>query len=193
MNNVVYTAFLLILLSSCAKPQIDGRFAPYVNEWNQDYPDAKVNVSILFGTPDPACSGSQCSVVAVWDGSQITVDEKSWNILGHGYPQKQLIYHELGHAMFNYQHDIKCIDPSNPDAPVDCTLSVTPWTQASSYIYIPRSIMYPYVFGAASFYEEWDAYYTKQLPTCETCNYNILAPMLGDQNYQVIREVVQID
>lgn len=147
--------FLIILLSGCGQIDRNITIEPsakiYVDEWNDLYPNNTVNVDIVKG--DLSSSGA----VGDWDGYQITIDSNYWNKL-RDLGRQQLIWHELGHAMFNYKHDWG---------------TTTLYDDVGQPHSVERSIMYPFVFGDDEIYAYFHSYYETQLGSCQTCDSNV--------------------
>lgn len=150
-----WALILFILISSCAKPNIDSAFQSYVNQWDGIYTNNKVRVDVQFQDLSAKKFAGQ------WDGVQISVDIAVWASLNESGRQ-QVLFHEFGHAMFGYGHDFYCISA------IDVSVSKCLMTD-NVYAYIPRSIMYPWVFGDLSPYSDNNGYYVEQLKNCSTC------------------------
>lgn len=160
--------FISIILSSCAANiSIDPTFSPYVSAWNSIYQNNPVTVSINFAdlTADDA--------VGEWDGIQIWIDQTYWNNTNVNNTRQQLIFHELGHAEFHYGHDFYCISTEDFETVVECYLTFSPSTPPQNYFYIPRSIMYPWVFGEETIFLYYLNYYENQLNNCTTCTSDV--------------------
>lgn len=157
----------LLLLTGCAQTPpivIDPAFQPFVNQWNALYPSNSVNVSMQFADL------SAYDAVGEWDGVQVWIDSTFWSTASIPEEQ-QVIFHELGHAEFSYGHDWYCITVGDISAVLNCIVTDSPWASEQDWGYVPRSIMYPYVFGENSFYLDpsWVTYYENQLSSCTTC------------------------
>jgi len=168
--------FLLLLLCGCGKPNIDPAFQGYVNEWNDTYPNNKVNVDVQFRNLIAD------NIAGSWNGVQVLIDPTNWYSMQEP-GQQQVIFHEFGHAIFNYGHDFYCFVPTNSElTPVQCVIENNPGV----FVYVPRSIMFPYVFGDMTPYTEYNGYYIEQLGNCTTCT----DPRNGSSNDQIRKEVL---
>lgn len=147
-----------LALTGCGKPNIDPAFQLYVDQWNQQYPDHKVDVDIQL-------SNLGGNIAGQWDGNQVTIDVTFWN-QSRQDGRFQVLFHELGHAEFNYAHDPVCISVGNPSDSRDCLVSNASY---GTYNYVPRSIMFPFAYGDDPFFATWKDYYLGQLGSCTTC------------------------
>jgi hypothetical protein len=155
---------VMLLLTGCGKQLIDDQFRPYVDEWNNSYKNNIVDVPMSFAN---MLNHDGTGRVGYWDGTQVTIDPTFWSTANEG-AKKQLVWHELGHAMFNYAHDFDCIDISTGEDVGHCWVSPSS-EPASDFAVVPRSIMFPWTFGEDAFYSAEDRYYTEQLANCVTC------------------------
>jgi hypothetical protein len=69
---------------------------------------------------------------------EVQIDPDSWFNFDENY-KEELIFHELGHCILGREHDTSYIDEYR----------------------VPKSIMYPYIFGYA--YNEYKSYYMDEL------------------------------
>ena len=119
---------------------VQDEFKIHVAKFEQVY-NTKVHMTITWDTLDEKTMG----VCHYWsDGRRkINIDNVKWSkltVLG----QEELIFHELGHCHFDLDHD-------------DTTMNMGRWSN------IPRSIMYPYIFGNTAHYAEFQDYYINEL------------------------------
>lgn len=162
-----WALILLILLSGCGTQlSIDPAFESYVTRWNQLYPNNKVAVNTQFANL------IQNGIAGEWDGIQVWIDTATWNKLTDfgpstvdGSGRQQLIFHEWGHAMFGYGHDFNCYFIYDSSQIVQCLIPNSP----AQLYYVPRSIMYPWIFGDSNAYQDYLDYYLQQLGVCITC------------------------
>lgn len=121
-------------------PHIEYELQPHVAKFEEI---SGHNVSILMEWAE--LDDSVMGVCYSWsDGHrEIQIDSVKWvNLTYEG--QEELVMHELGHCILNLEHDEGVLDMGG-------------WTN------LPRSIMYPYVFGDYPFYKEFQQYYHDQL------------------------------
>lgn len=76
---------------------------------------------------------------------EIYIDENFWEQSDDSF-KEELIFHELGHCVLNRDHDDRLVGMN---------------IENTVYI-IPKTIMYPYVFGGI-IYEKFHDYYTREL------------------------------
>lgn len=121
-------------------PKVEEEFVPHVEKFKQIY---KVDFQMLieWATLEEKVMG----VCYSWsDGHrEIQIDDVKWSNLTYE-GQEELIFHELGHCVFNLDHNEE-------------TMSMGDWTK------IPVSIMYPYIFGDMPYYSEFSEHYYRQL------------------------------
>lgn len=146
MSKVVF--ILLVILVGCGKTYpppkqtIETELIDFVQKFEQRY-NIKVNASIQFVDELPSPSVGVChSYYANSPSNYIEIDKSYWDTLDY-YGKEQLIYHELGHCVFDYGHD-------------ESVIIVEGYT-------IPKSIMYPICFGHIWFYEQYNEYYLQEL------------------------------
>lgn len=174
MKTAWLSAASLLILSACGKPySIDPQLQPMVDQWNTTYPGNPVkNMNMIMGDLQ-----AEDAVGSYNEIDQIIIDQTFWNENGADAKQ-QVVFHELGHAMFHYGHDFYCVDTANHSSPVLCMVRFDESLSVSDYVLIPRSIMYPWAFGEDIFYPSQLEYYLPQLNTCITCT----NPMNGNIN-----------
>jgi hypothetical protein len=143
--------FTLLVMGCGQKPPviitIDPKVQPYVDQWNGLYPDHLVDVDVIIGDL------SSTSAVGICDGVKVTLDSTYWE-RSSDLGRQQVLFHELGHCVFNYAHDWGQIELYD--------------NNGNSYMVI-RSIMYPFTFGEQVEYSQFHDYYEKQLGSCQTC------------------------
>lgn len=89
------------------KHNTDPIFTEYINNFNEEFA-VKVSVPIILNDID----NSKAGVCFVWsDGyREIQINSKHWSSYSEEQ-REQLIFHELGHCVFNFNHD----DSKMPD------------------------------------------------------------------------------
>lgn len=120
-----------------SNPDFDAYKAKFEQETG-----VKVTVPIIYDSLDEQTVGL-CETFA--DGYKlIRIDVDFWKVMGNG-GKEEVIYHELGHCQLDRDHADQL-------------------TEAPTYGYsIPNSIMYPYIFGDASFYWMFREHYIQEL------------------------------
>lgn len=121
-------------------PKVEEEFVRHVDKFKQVY-NKDFHILIEWDTLDE----TTMAVCYSWTNGyrEIHVDRVKWPTLTDA-GQEQLLFHELGHCIFNLDHDEALIDKDD-------------WDQ------IPQSIMYPYVFGNMPYYDGELQYYYNQL------------------------------
>lgn len=121
-------------------PYVEEEFKVIVARFEARY-STQVSMAITWRKLDKLIMG-ECHF---WDDGyrRIYIDNAKWgNLTIKG--QEQLIFHELGHCQFDLDHDE----------------SKMPYKE---YGNIPRSIMFPNVFGDRAYYAELKQYYYNEL------------------------------
>lgn len=134
----------VVTVSACGLPyHYDSHpdFDSFKNKFEQET-GVKVTVPIIYDSLDKE-TVALCEVFE--DGYKlIRVNTFYWNDMNNG-GKEETIYHELGHCELNRDHSEQL-------------------TQTRLYGYsIPNSIMYPYIFGDASFYWIFREHYVEEL------------------------------
>lgn len=131
-------------VTSAPKPfkhSIEAELEPYWERFSELTNARSKHVAGFFKTLESPTVGLCTSYT---DGSRkIEIDPQFWQDstpLG----KEELVFHELGHCALNLGHNDELID-------------------LKDYGTIPASIMYPYVFGEASYYEQFRDYYVREL------------------------------
>lgn len=135
--------FLLLgFLVSCGVPQknTDTEFNEYISRFTKQtelHIDVPINFSNLEGYVGACITYSD-------NRKEIEIDQEFWQ-RAEDLAREQLIFHELGHCVLNRDHDDTLV-------------------RVDGFFYqIPNSIMYPYIFGSYSFYEEFHQHYMEEL------------------------------
>lgn len=123
------------------QPFVEKEIMSYVDKFNSTY-NTIVNIEIKFKELDDNIAG-----ICYYYGSEsfsnyIEIDKiifSEYSNLG----KEELIFHELGHCIFDREHTVDLFYYKNS--------------------MIPKSIMYPYVFGESFFYNENSSYYYNEL------------------------------
>lgn len=126
----------ILILSSCGKVpvQVDPEFVPYLERFALTVGGDTSGVSVIFDT----LSGDTAGLCSIRGNERtIRVSHKHWFKVSLD-EREALLYHELGHCVLNLGHKNELIDTC------------------------PKSIMYPYTFGAAC-YSHNKAYYYNEL------------------------------
>ena len=122
----------------------DATLTPYLQRFADYY---KVKTSHIATEYADLNIDDKHTVGLCWsydDGARkIQIDAEYWNVTTDN-GKEQLIWHELGHCALNLEHDETLI-------------------YRDDYGSIPKSIMYPSVFGDSYFYEDLKDYYFKEL------------------------------
>ncbi len=145
----VLSLIYLSLLIGCGKAPInvDPALQPYVDRWNSIYKH-KVDVDVGFGdTLGMSGLGEIVGECVINDDeSKVVIDRRYWRI-SQDAAREELMFHELRHCILLLGHDSGLISSNRGQ--------------------IPRSIMYPYVFGSYQFgyssYAENINYYRNEL------------------------------
>lgn len=121
-------------------PHVEPEFADHVQKFRDVY---QTEVSILVEWDD--LDEKTMGICYSWDDGyrEIKIDRAKWPNLTVD-SQEELIFHELGHCKFNLDHREETMDSGK-------------WKK------IPKSIMYPYVFGDAYYYDEFRQHYYDEL------------------------------
>ncbi len=140
----MYYFIIIIMLSACGLPrQYESHpdFDDLKHKFEQET-GVQVTVPIIYDGLGPE-TVALCE--EFHDGYKvIRVNTLYWESMGYG-GKEETVYHELGHCQLNRDHSELL-------------------TQPSSYVYaIPNSIMYPYIFGDASFYWIFREHYVEEL------------------------------
>lgn len=138
-----------MFVSACAEQQpqttnytIDSEFDNYVSKFEQQI-EVDVELDIGFNKLEYPIVGS-CYVYTT-GYKEIIIDPDFWfNTIQS--EKEELLFHELGHCVLNKEHDETILK--------------------AAYFYIPKSIMYPYVFGSQ--YTKFEQYYLDELKNSET-------------------------
>ena len=120
-------------------PVIDTAFDSYVNKFESKI-NKKVNVDVKFAPQEHPTVG----VCITYTNGQreIEIDQIYWE--GASAAHKEvLIFHEFGHCILGRDHDTSLLDG----------------------YFMPKSIMYPYIFGDK--YLEQENYYLSELKSPE--------------------------
>lgn len=139
---------ILLGLFGCGYKQtsetyIDPAFSSYIKTFN-DKGGPHVAFSIVFATLNVTNELGVCIRYAPNDPKNtIEIDKIYWAVLSE-LSREQLILHELGHCVLGLNHDSTLI-----------TLG--------AYTNVPKSIMYPYEFGYAPYYNDYRSYYISEL------------------------------
>ena len=118
---------------------VEADLLEYV-ELFEDYYGVDVNITVGFTTLE----GIVVGVCRKWSNGkkEVYVDIDFYEEYKEDYYAiHQLVWHELGHCIFNLEHDIDFIGE------------------------IPETVMYPYVFGTLQLYEDNFQYYMNELET----------------------------
>ncbi len=143
-RNSLKTLFLLLLLNSACgqyaqkKHTIDSEFLQLVDVFELEQ-NVTVDIDITFKKIERPAVG------VCWynknnnkmNGLSIEIDPTFWNGASDD-EREELLFHELGHCILGREHD-----------------------ETKLYLNIPKSIMYPYVFGWA--YKKYRSYYVEEL------------------------------
>lgn len=160
MNTKLALATLIAVLAGCGQQPMDhftrvqpapfkysleAEFVPYYERFTDVY---NVNTKFVAGWFADTYTNSGGNAVGICysytDGSRrIEIDRDYWNA-SSDLGKEQLMFHELGHCVFNLDHNETTIDLQN-------------------YGTIPASIMWPYTFGENWYYSELKDYYLKEL------------------------------
>lgn len=121
-------------------PHIEEEFRPFVNKFDNIY-GTDVRILVAWSTLGETTLGECHS----WsDGyREIKIDDVKWPYLTED-GKEHLIFHELGHCIFNLDHNSNYI-------------TINSWHN------IPESIMNPYAFGDRKYYSDNKDYYFNQL------------------------------
>lgn len=121
-------------------PFVEEVFKVHVNTFKFYY-KTDFNILMEFKVLD----GMTMATCKSWsDGyREIAVDPVKWIGLSFN-GQEQLLFHELGHCIFNLDH-------------------VETKMKKGNWINIPTSIMYPYVFGDTDYYKEFKDHYFQEM------------------------------
>lgn len=140
----------LILLSSCGSPSqnriplVDSEFDKYISKFEKIYA-VNVNIGMIFKNQQNNIVGT-CYYFKNKKFNYIEIDNNYWNSVEDSF-REELIFHELGHCILDRGHDEELIS-------------------SNSYLgKIPKSIMYPFVFGYE--YERYENYYLEELNNSE--------------------------
>ena len=135
---------IFVILTGCGLPHSyssDPDFDLYKQKFEQET-GVRVTVPIVYDSLGKETVGL-CETFA--DGYRlIRIDTDFWQTMGNG-GKEEVIYHELGHCQLDRDH-------------------VAQLTSTPAYRYaIPNSIMFPYIFGDASFYWMFREHYVQEL------------------------------
>lgn len=142
--------YVLLLLMGCSMEstrrflsagpkETHAAFMPYVIQFERDC-GVFVRWKVGFEELEQG-TGAVCVIRGV--DRYVLVDTTEWQYLGD-LGREQLIYHELGHcALGLFEHDEEYIQTAGKQ--------------------MPRSIMFPIVFGDSSVYAEFRGYYINEL------------------------------
>lgn len=122
------------------EPKIEEEFIRHVEHFEKLF---NVDVNIMIEWTD--LTDGHVGVCRSWDDGhrEIQIDRQFWpSFTDSG--QEQLLFHELGHCIFNLPHNEKLIN-------------------IGGHTSVPESIMHPVVFGNDYFYEDLKDYYYNQL------------------------------
>jgi hypothetical protein len=137
-----YFLMLSFLITSCGVSQKSSNkeFIEYTQRFTQ-YTGINVTVPINFSSLKDYVG----VCITYSDGrKEIEIDLEFWDE-SEDLAREEVIFHELGHCVLDRDHDETLVKPSG-------------------YFYrIPNSVMYPYVFGHAHFYEEFHEHYVEEL------------------------------
>ncbi len=120
--------------------EIDPDFQAYVDKFESQY-QTNVNIDIKYSELEEFTLG-MCYSYTDPKYNYIEVDGSSWLELDENH-REELIFHELGHCIFGREHDNLFLDE----------------------VGVPKSIMYPYIFGLEYF--EYKSYYLEELTNPE--------------------------
>ncbi|NJO65047.1 MAG: hypothetical protein HC836_45145 [Richelia sp. RM2_1_2] len=122
------------------KQEIDLGIIEYIQRFEEFY-NHKVEYSVTFVD---AMENNVVGVCYYWSngGRSVKISKEFW-ALSHDLERESLIFHELGHCSLNRDHTTETIAYNNYS--------------------VPRSIMYPYIFGGSHYYEERRDEYIQEL------------------------------
>ena len=146
--------FLIVLLASCAPPlsqqpaEVNSELVSYIDQF-EEISGQRYTGRTIFSTKEFLQQyGEQVIALCFKYTSgkkEIYIDEEFWEQADETYKQ-EAIFHELGHCVLNREHDSSLIAGS----------------EEGTIYTVPRSIMYPYVFGGRLYTKFYD-YYTQEL------------------------------
>lgn len=110
MRHIITTILILLLsITVNAKHEIiiDSRLAPYVNEFIEDCKLRNINIDRYLRKVDMIYVGDnpydRDAIIGYWFNRTNTI-QISPKIIGDTVQLKATVYHELGHALFGFQH-----------------------------------------------------------------------------------------
>lgn len=145
MDDMRYTMLALLpLLASCGANRafVAPEFKEYVQRFEKDYQLKVDHVPISFGD----ITNSYMGMCYIWnDGrAEVHINKEHWDAIETDAGREELIYHELGHCVFLYEH--------NEGRTLD----------KDGYL-IETSIMNPYWFGDRPYYNQYERLYKEAL------------------------------
>lgn len=147
MKYVFITFLLLIGCSEYRDMNYDPSLVPYVKKFESTY-KLKVKVPVKYAELE----GDIAGLCRIWENDKreifIDIDYKNEE---YDYELEELIFHEFGHCVFNLEHDTRE------------KVETEYWYGIPYKSYYPKSIMYPYVFGASIYYQNHLQYYYDEL------------------------------
>jgi hypothetical protein len=124
-------------LTSCGKPAFhDQAFSIYLSNFSSYYNVSVAGTTVEFETLEDDAVG-----VCDMSDNEIKIDPEYW-YNADDYEKEELIYHELGHCVFNLEHNEDLVQM--PNMPVGAMM--------------PVSIMYPYTLDSTLYAENRDYY-----------------------------------
>ena len=140
------TVLLSFLMTSCgsgltSNAYVEKEIEQYVDKFNLLY-NEKVNIEIRFKDLKDSTAGICYYYESGSSMNYIEIDKEifsNYSDLG----REELVFHELGHCIFDRDHSTQRINYGGYS--------------------VPDSIMYPYTFGDSWFYEKNLAYYYDEL------------------------------
>lgn len=93
-------------LNSCRSPRryhTDPKFSPYIQEFEEHYDIDISNVPIFFDSFEFNLVVGVCIIWEDNDDREIRINEYWWELLTDKQ-KEQLIFHELGHCVFDRKH-----------------------------------------------------------------------------------------
>lgn len=90
---------VLLLLAGCGQAPQDSRVAEYVDRFERDFKVHVGYITIRFNSTWP-----QKDVMAFCSGTTVVIMQSHWETSSE-LTRESLIYHELGHCVFDLDHD----------------------------------------------------------------------------------------
>jgi hypothetical protein len=136
---------LCLLMASCGDglddKYVEPQLSEYVEKFRQLY-NVPANIEIKFADLEIMIAGVCYSYGNSHEDNYIEIDRDYFDMYSN-IEREELIFHELGHCIFNRDH-------------------TTERMMYKSYS-VPISIMYPYMFGGSWFYEQNLTHYYDEL------------------------------